>query len=171
MTNQPRPPLCWPKSLQSKVFRFITAGLISAGALLNQTAAEALPDGIEYYGQRMEAMFLRLDLNGDGRLDASEVGEKTYLIRRLNRKNSRGYLILEDLRTPGTHPNGIRLQRRFKQADIDGNGKLNRDEAQSIRWLANNFNKLDLNNDRDITMEELWMLQRSLAPHPHPRKH
>ena len=171
MTNQPRPPLCWPKSLQSKVFRLITAGLISAGALLNQTAAEALPDGIEYYGQRMEAMFLRLDLNGDGRLDASEVGEKTYLIRRLNRKNSRGYLILEDLRPPGTHPNGKRLQRHFKQADIDGNGKLNRDEAQSIRWLANNFNKLDLNNDRDITMEELWMLQRSLAPHPHPRKH
>ena len=171
MTNQPRPPLCWPKSLQSKVFRLITAGLISAGALLNQTAAEALPDGIEYYGQRMEAMFLRLDLNGDGRLDASEVGEKTYLIRRLNRKNSRGYLVLEDLRPAGTHPNGKRLQRRFKQADIDGNGKLNRYEAQSIRWLANNFNKLDLNNDRDITMEELWMLQRSLAPHPHPRKH
>ena len=171
MTNQPRPPLCWQKSLQSKVFRFITAGLISAGALLNQTAAEALPDGIEYYGQRMEAMFLRLDLNGDGRLDASEVGEKTYLIRRLNRKNSRGYLVLEDLRPPGTHPNGKRLQRRFKQADIDGNGKLNRDEAQSIRWLANNFNKLDLNNDSDITMEELWMLQRSLAPHPHPRRH
>ena len=171
MTNQPRPPLCWPKSLQSKVFRLITAGLISAGALLNQTAAEALPDGIEYYGQRMEAMFLRLDLNGDGRLDASEVGEKTYLIRRLNRKNSRGYLVLEDLRPPGTHPNGKRLQRRFKQADIDGNGKLNRYEAQAIRWLANNFNKLDLNNDRDITMEELWMLQRSLAQHPHPRNH
>ena len=171
MTNQPRPPLCWPESLQSKVFRLITPGLISTGALLNQTAAEALPDGIEYYGQRMEAMFLRLDLNGDGRLDASEVGEKTYLIRRLNRKNSRGYLILEDLRPPGNHPNGKRLQQRFKQADIDGNGKLNRDEAQSIRWLANNFNKLDLNNDRDITMEELWMLQRSLAPHPHPRKH
>ncbi len=171
MTNQPRPPLCWPKSLESKVFRFITAGLISAGALLNQTAAEAVPDGIEYYGQRMEAMFLRLDLNGDGRLDASEVGEKTYLIRRLNRKNSRGYLVLEDLRPPGTHPNGKRLQRRFKQADIDGNGKLNRDEAQSIRWLANNFNKLDINNDSDITMEELWLLQRSLAPHPHARKH
>ena len=171
MTNQPRPPLCWPKSLESKVFRFITAGLISAGTLLNQTGAEAIPDSIEYYGQRMEAMFLRLDLNGDGRLDASEVGEKTYLIRRLNRKNSRGYLVLEDLRPPGTPPNGKRLQQRFKQADIDGNGKLNRDEAQSIRWLANNFNKLDLNNDRDITMEELWMLQRSLAPHPHPRKH
>ena len=171
MTNQPRPPLCWPKSLDSKVFRFITAGLISAGTLLNQTGAEAVPDGIEYYGQRMEAMFLRLDLNGDGRLDASEVGEKTYLIRRLNRSHSRVYLVLEDLRPPGTHPNGKRLQRRFKQADIDGNGKLNRDEAQSIRWLANNFNKLDLNNDSDITMEELWMLQRSLAPHPHPRKH
>ena len=171
MTNQPRPPLCWPKSLESKVFRFITAGLISAGSLLNQTGAEAVPDGIEYYGQRMEAMFIRLDLNGDGRLDASEVGEKTYLIRRLNRKNSRGYLVLEDLRPPGTHPNGKRLQRRFKQADIDGNGKLNRDEAQSIRWLANNFNRLDLNNDSDITMEELWMLQRSLAPHPHPRRH
>ena len=171
MTNQPRPPLCWPKSLESKVFRFITAGLISAGTLLNQTGAEAVPEGIEYYGQRMEAMFLRLDLNGDGRLDASEVGGKTYLIRRLNRKNSRGYLVLEDLRPAGTHPNGKRLQRRFKQADIDGNGKLNRDEAQSIRWLANNFNKLDLNNDSDITMEELWMLQRSLAPHLHPRRH
>ncbi len=171
MTYQPRPPLCWPKSLESKVFRFITAGLISAGTLLNQTGAEAIPDGIESYGQRMEAMFLRLDINGDGRLDASEVGEKTYLIRRLNRKNSRGYLVLEDLRPSGTHPNGKRLQRHFKQADIDGNGKLNRYEAQTIRWLGNNFNRLDLNNDRYITMEELWMLQRSLAPHPHPRRH
>ncbi|KZR64397.1 hypothetical protein [Prochlorococcus sp. MIT 1303] len=138
------------------------------GTLLSQAAGKAVCIN---YGKRMEIMFIRMDLNNDGRLDASEVGENPYLKRRLNRKGSIGYLLLEDIKPPGIHPNGKRLQRRFKQADIDGNGKLNRDEAQSIRWLANNFNRLDLNNDSDITMEELWMLQRSLAPHPHPRSH
>ena len=106
-----------------------------------------------------------------GKLDASEVQGQTYLNRRLHRQDSRGYLLLEDLRPAGVHPNGRRLQQRFQQADINGNGELNRHEANSIPWLANNFNRLDFNNDRVLTMEELWILQRALAPRPPQHQH
>jgi hypothetical protein len=37
--------------------------------------------------------------------------------------------------------------------------------------LANNFNRLDFNNDRVLTMEELWILQRALAPRPPQHQH
>lgn len=172
MTSQPNLLHCWSRSLETKKsFWLVTAGLFCAGALLNNADALAAPEGVKYYGQRLEAMFVRLDLNSDGKLDASEVQGQTYLNRRLHRQDSRGYLLLEDLRPPGVHPNGRRLQRRFQQADINGNGELNRHEANSIPWLANNFNRLDFNNDRVLTMDELWILQRALAPRPPQHQH
>ena len=175
MKSQPNCLHCWSRSLGPQAFWLIAAGLSITAAMLNNIGAQAAPEGIVYYSQRLEAMFKRLDLNGDGKLDAEEVQGQIYLYRRLHRKDSRGYLLLEDLQPRGSHPNGRRLQRRFRQADTNGNGKLNRDEAASIPWLANNFNSLDLNDDNVLTMHELWLMQLALAPrrlpHPHPHQH
>jgi Ca2+-binding EF-hand superfamily protein len=63
------------------------------------------------------------------------------------------------------------LQRRFNRADVDGNGKLDHHEAESIPWLAHNFKRLDFNEDNVITLEELWDLQRALAPRHHNQHH
>ena len=46
----------------------------------------------------IETLFIRLDVNGDGRLYASEVQARRALSRVLKRQNNRSYLFLQDLR-------------------------------------------------------------------------
>ena len=112
----------------------------------------------------METLFIRLDVNGDGRLDASEVQGRRALSRVLKRQNNRSYLLLKDLRLQDSSPSGPRLKRHFRQADRDRNHRLNRQEAKSIPWISRNFNVLDGDRDGSVTLEELWNHQRSLAP-------
>ena len=112
----------------------------------------------------METMFIRLDVNGDGRLDASEVQGRRALSSVLKRQNNRSYLLLKDLRLQDSSPSSPRLKRHFCQADRDQNHRLNRQEAKRITWITRNFNALDGDRDRSVTLEELWTHQRSLAP-------
>ena len=109
-------------------------------------------------------MFIRLDVNGDGRLDASEVQGRRALSRVLKRQNNRSYLLLKDLRFQDSSPSGPRLKRHFRQADRDRNHRLNLQEAKRIPWISRNFNALDGDRDGSVTLEELWNHQRSLAP-------
>ena len=48
---------------------------------------------IRVYSTRMETLFIRLDVNGDGRLDASEVQGRRVLSRVLQRHNNLPYLL------------------------------------------------------------------------------
>ena len=129
--------------------------------------AESRP--VHTYGQRMEALFIRMDVNGDGRLETGEVKGDPYLERRLQRRDSRGFLLLEDLRPSTPHPSGRRLQQRFRQADRNGDGQLDRSECRALPWLNRNFTSFDLDADGGLTLEELWIVQRSLAPRaPNP---
>ena len=146
----------------------VPATLLAVGLALYPTAVSAAPDGVRAYGRRMEALFVRMDVNRDGRLELHEVRGQPYLERRVLRQDSRGFLLIEDLRGPTGSPTGQRLQQRFRQADRDGDGRLDRQEAQRLPWMARNFQSLDLNQDGALTLAELWMLQRALAPRPHP---
>ena len=116
------------------------------------------------YSTRIETLFIRLDVNGDGRLDASEVQGRRALSRVLQRQNNRSYLLLKDLSLQDSSPSGPRLKRHFRQADRDQNHRLNRQEAKRIPWISRNFNSLDGDRDGSVTLEELWNHQRSLAP-------
>ena len=112
----------------------------------------------------METLFIRLDVNRDGRLDASEVQGRRALSRVLKRQNNRSYLLLEDLRLQDSSPSGPRLKRHFKKADRDRNRRLDRKEAKRIPWISRNFKALDGDRDGTVTLQELWTHQRSLAP-------
>ena len=116
------------------------------------------------YSTRMETLFIRLDVNSDGRLDASELQGRRGLSRRLKRQNNRSYLLLEDLGLQDSSPSGPRLKQYFSQADRDRNRGLDRREAQRIPWISRNFNVLDRDRDGTVTLQELWNHQRSLAP-------
>ena len=63
------------------------------------------------YNQRMEALFQRLDVDGDGRLDRQEIKGQPALQRRLRRQGKRSYLRLNDLRGESTPLRGQRLVR------------------------------------------------------------
>ncbi len=138
--------------------------LIAVQGLVALPSALANPRPVQVYGRRMEALFIRMDVNGDGRLESEEVRGRPYFERRLQRPDSKGYLLLKDLRPLTPHPSGRRLQKRFHQADRNGDGKIDRRECQSLPWLSRNFVSFDLNSDGGLTLEELWTVQRSLAP-------
>ena len=133
---------------------------------LTSMALQAAPADktMRVYSTRMESLFIRLDVNGDGRLDASEVQSRRALSRVLKRQNNRSYLLLEDLRLQDSTPNGPRLKRHFKKADRDQNRRLDRKEAKRIPWISRNFKALDGDRDGTVTLQELWNHQRSLAP-------
>jgi len=119
---------------------------------------------VRHYGNRMEALFVRMDSNRDGRLEQKEVHGQPYFERRLQRNPTRNYLLMEDIKPSTKHPSGLRLQRRFQLADRNFDGKLDRREVSSLPWLQRNFESLDRNSDGGLTLNELWMMQRSLAP-------
>jgi hypothetical protein len=140
---------------------------LGAGLLLPVQGLEANP--VHHYGTRMEALFVRMDSNRDGRLESREVSGQPYLKRRLQRHPTRKYLLIEDIRPSASHPSGLRLQRRFQQADRNFDGQLDRKEVVSLPWLQRNFESLDRNGDGGLTLNELWMMQRSLAPRSRSR--
>jgi len=123
---------------------------------------------IRLYGQRMEAMFVRMDTNGDGRLVPAEVRGQPYLERRLRRPDSRGFLLIDDLHQRSPHHSGRRLQHHVQRADRNGDGQLNIDEAQALPWVARHFRSLDLNQDGLVSLAELWSLQKALSPRLRP---
>jgi len=123
---------------------------------------------IRLYGQRMEAMFVRMDANGDGRLVPAEVRGQPYLERRLRRPDSRGFLLIDDLHQRSPHHSGRRLQHHVQRADRNGDGQLNIDEAQALPWVARHFRSLDLNQDGLVSLAELWSLQKALSPRLRP---
>ena len=84
---------------------------LGAGFLLPDQGVRANP--VRHYGTRMEALFVRMDSNRDGRLEIKEVRGQPYLKRRLQRHPSRNYLLIEDIRPSAIHPSGLRLQRRI----------------------------------------------------------
>ena len=133
---------------------------------LSSMALRAAPADktMHVYSTRMESLFIRLDVNEDGRLDASEVQGRRALSRVLKRQNNRSYLLLKDLRLQDSSPSGPRLKRHFKKADRDQNRRLDRKEAKRIPWISRNFNALDGDRDGTVTLQELWNHQRSLAP-------
>ena len=132
---------------------------------LSSMALQAAPGDktMRVYSTRMETLFIRLDINGDGRLDASEDQGRRALSRVLKRQNNRSYLLLKDLRLQDSSPSGPRLKRHFRQADRDQNHRLNRQEAKCIPWISRNFNALHGDRDGSVTLEELWNHERSLA--------
>ena len=123
---------------------------------------------IRLYGQRMEAMFVRMDANGDGRLVPAEVRGQPYLERRLRRPDSRGFLLIDDLHQRSPHHSGRRLQHHVQRADRNGDGQLNIHEAQALPWVARHFRSLDLNQDGLVSLAELWSLQKALSPRLRP---
>ena len=122
------------------------------------------PQSMRDYNKRMEVLFRRLDVNGDGRLDRQEMKGQSALIRRLERQGKRQSLLLKDLRGEPGQLRGQRLARRFKLADANGDRRLSRRESLAMPWVANHFAALDRNRDGSLSLKELLALQNALSP-------
>lgn len=118
------------------------------------------------YQQKLEAWFQRLDRDGDGRLTPAEVRGHPFLEINFNRldQGRRGYLLPSDLAPNQRHFLGNRLQDTFRRADTNRDGQLSPAEAAGFPWLWRQFTEADRNRDRNVSLEELWWLRRSLSP-------
>ena len=140
----------------------LSLGVAPAGRA--QTAAEQ-----QSYQQRLQQLFQRLDRNADQRLQRQEVQGHTYLERHFDRLDSRqrGYLTPDDL-TPAQAQRGERAARFFSQADRNGDGRIDRREAESYSWLRQHFSSADRNGDGSVDRQELQGLaeqrRRQLSP-------
>ena len=130
---------CWLLSLG--------VGLLAADRTQAQTTSEE-----RAYQQRMQQLFGKLDRNGDQRLQRQEVQGQAYLERHFERLDSRnrGYLTPEDLQ-----PGEARSERFFSQADRNGDGRIDRREAEAHSWLQRHFKNADRNGDDTLDRQEL----------------
>jgi Ca2+-binding EF-hand superfamily protein len=104
----------------------------------------------------MRLLFERLDRNDDQRLQRQEVQGQPYLERHFDRLDSRkrGYLGPDDL-TPAQATRGERAKRFFEQADRNGDGSIDRREAEAYSWLQRHFGQADRNGDGRVDRQEL----------------
>jgi len=144
----------------------LALSILSTAPFVMAPSAMAQPSGqtMQVYSTRMEALFVKLDANRDGRLDPGELQGRRALERRLLRIKGRTYLLFEDMSVPAAQPSGRLLKRRFRKADLNGDKSLSSVEAAAIPWIGRHFDRLDGDRDGGVTLAELWDLQRSLAP-------
>lgn len=91
---------------------------------------------------RLAASFDQLDKNRDGKLDASE--------RPHHRKGGHG-----------RHGGGMD---RIVKADADGDGRISRTEAGSLRFIGEKFAEIDSNRDGYIVRSELTRYHERMRP-------
>jgi Ca2+-binding EF-hand superfamily protein len=145
----------------------LTAGLLAAVLIAGPAQAQSAAE-LQGYQQRLQQLFQRLDRNGDRRLERREVDGQPYLQRHFERldQQQRGYLRPEDLSPSGAAPGGgqERARRFLEQADSNGDGRIDRREAEPYPWLQRRFSAVDRDSDGRINRGELQQLRSGERP-------
>ncbi len=105
---------------------------------LAQTPIQARPDWKERFRSH--------DRNGDGRIDRAEYQEWMVEVFYFRDKNSKGYLVLEDVRE-------VMSVESFKGANRMGDGKLILREFLNAVFV--DFDAADVNKNGSVTVEEI----------------
>ena len=142
----------------------LVTALLMAAFLIRPAVSQQGRHTFRVYNHRLNSLLYKLDRNNDGFLDRKELENHPALIRRLQRKQGQSSIRLDEFRSNGHGPSGGRLRRRFLEADHNGDLHLSVTEARELPGISRRFKQLDRNNDRKISMDELWNYQRALAP-------
>ncbi|UPM49579.1 MULTISPECIES: EF-hand domain-containing protein [unclassified Synechococcus] len=136
----------------------VGAGLLLACPLALQAQT---PQEIKVYERRLQQLFEQLDRDGNRRLDRQEVQGQPYLERHFDRldQQQRGYLAPSDLK-PSRHQPPPRSERILRKADQNGDGRIDRQEAQGYPWLRKHFDAIDRNGDGSLDRRELNTLSK-----------
>jgi Ca2+-binding EF-hand superfamily protein len=108
------------------------------GLSLAQMPVQGQPD--------WKARFRSYDRNQDGRIDRAEFQEWMVEVFYFRDKNSKGYLVFEDVR-------GVMAPETLKAINRKGDGKLTRGEFLNAVFV--DFDAADVNKNGAVTMEEI----------------
>ncbi len=145
--------------------------LLAASGPLPLAARGQSTEELRLYQGRLQQLYRRLDRNGDGRLDRGEVEGHPYLQRHFQRLGgqSRGYLDPGELIPRNVEAMGERLREFFERADRNGDGRIDRGEAEAFPWMRRRFSAVDANGDGSISGEELGRQRRRWLGRPKDR--
>lgn len=105
--------------------------------------------------------FQRLDTNEDGRIDVDEVPDSMRARFESADVNGDGFLDPDEIRTMVLRAREARngpsaLMRRLLELDLDGDGRLHRDELpEAMEFLRRQFDRFDVNDDDYLDGAEL----------------
>ena len=145
--------------------RHRTRSILAAGAGLLWAFPLGLqaqtPQEIKAYERRLQQLFEQLDRDGNRRLERQEVQGQPYLERHFERldQQRRGYLAPADLKPSRQQP-PPRAERVLRKADQNGDGRIDRQEAQGYPWLRKHFDVIDRNGDGSLDRQELNTLSK-----------
>ncbi len=108
------------------------------GLAFAQTPIQGQPD--------WKARFRTYDRNKDGQIDRGEFQEWMIEVFYFRDKNSKGYLVFEDVR-------GVMAPETLKAINRKGDGKLTQQEFLNAVFL--DFDAADVNRNGVLTMEEI----------------
>ena len=102
-----------------------------------------------------EETFKRLDVNGDGKISKDEASPR--LLQNFDRFDvtKDGFITLREFRavqSGGSGARGATPEETFKHLDVNGDGKISKDEASPR--LLQNFDRFDVTKDGFITLRE-----------------
>lgn len=113
----------------------------------------------EHHGRHAEA-FARADANRDGVLDREEAQNLPRLAKHFDSidADGNGSLAPEEIRNhmrARMQAHRERGQQRFAKADVNGDGVIDRDEAQATPRLARKFDAIDADGSGTVSRVEI----------------
>ena len=139
--------------------------LLVLSAAILPLLIQAKPNGAQHDGNNarqspsIEQVFARLDANASGGISVDEAeGPLEGHFDQID-KDGNGEITGVELQASRAKriERGIRMRKRIKAADADGNGTISNNEANEagLDKLTEHFDKIDSNGDGEIAKQEL----------------
>lgn len=142
---------------RKRVAAVAACAALGIAALVGATYAQPINE------EAVRKAFAEADANNDGYLNLDEyVGHVIYVFKRVDTNGDRVVTVEEAIAFNPAHNAA-----NTKQIDRNGDGKLSVGEVAAVKVI--DFFEMDTNRDGVVTVEELLIYERRVAPKPAPK--
>lgn len=137
-------------------------GAIAAVLAILSSVSHAADEG----GGKLEAAFKKADKDNDGSLDKEEAKAMPRVAKNFDviDADKDGTVTLDEIRAAmmksgkGMHDKAVA---KFKAADKDNDGTLDKEEAKAMPGVARNFDAIDADKDGTVSEQEIHEFMKS----------